>query len=216
MYYDFYEPSEFDSQIEEFKDFLRKSVKVEILEELETLRKENESLRDIKNRIHEIEREHSRTMQSARQEAMRMKFANIIKACSEVYYAPEMYSVQQPKCDRCNDKRMIKYTTPLGRTAEEYCTCYDKRYRYRPVAHYVCEISNRSGAVIVWHKKPHDDEEGWSSSKVIKPEDICDDKDFADIPNTWNAYFRNEDMCQAYCDWLNVRQENKEKENEAD
>lgn len=114
MFEDFYEPSEFDSQIEDFKNYLRETVKTEILEELDSLRKENESLRDIKNRIREIEREHIKAVQNARQEVMRMKFADIIKACSKVFYAPELYGIQQPKCDRCNDKREIEYTTPLG------------------------------------------------------------------------------------------------------
>ena len=213
MYEDFYEPSEFDSQIEDFKNYLRETVKAEILEELDSLRKENESLRDIKNRIHEIEREHIKAMQNARQEVMRMKFAEIFKACSTVYYAPEVEYITQPKCDRCDKDRMIEYTTPLGRRAKEQCACYAKKVRYNPTACYVTEISERNRKIVVWHKKAHDDGDGWSSSKVIEQKDICDDKDFAEIPNRWNAYFRNEDMCQAYCDWLNVRQENEEKEN---
>lgn len=212
-YEDFYEPSEFDSQIEEFKSYLRESVKQEIKDELERLRKENESLQGIKNRMGEIEREHERAMSSAKQKVMRMKFADIIEACSQVYYTITIYSVPRPKCDRCNDKRMIEYTTPLGRTAYEHCTCYDQMIRYKPEAHYVCEISERNGAIIVWHKKPHDDGDGWSSARVVKPEDVCDNKDFAEIPNPLSAYFRNEDLCQAYCDWLNVQRKNKEKNN---
>lgn len=215
MFEDFYEPSEFDSQIEDFKKYLRDTVRAEILEELESLRKENESLRDIKNRIREIECEHNMAMHNARQEVMRMKFAAIVKACSTVYYSPMSYRMPLPKCDRCNDERMIEYTTPLGKPAKEPCTCHSGLLRYKPQPNYVSEIAKLNGEIITWHK-PYDDGDGYCVSWNIKPENVYDDKDFSEIKNQYHAYFRNEDMCQAYCDWLNVRQENKEKDHETD
>lgn len=48
MYYmndeEYFEPSEFDEKIEEFKDELRQSVKKEIKDELEKLREENKKI----------------------------------------------------------------------------------------------------------------------------------------------------------------------------
>ena len=43
---DYYEPSEFEQQVEEFKDSLRRSFKQETQELIERLRKENEELRE--------------------------------------------------------------------------------------------------------------------------------------------------------------------------
>ena len=62
MYDEFYdEPSEFDIQIEEWKDTLRECVKKEYKEEMERLRKENAELLDIKKnwqeKIRELETE---------------------------------------------------------------------------------------------------------------------------------------------------------------
>ena len=51
MYYpdDFYnEPSEFDMQVEEFKESLAKSIKSDFLEEMERLKAENRKLQGIK------------------------------------------------------------------------------------------------------------------------------------------------------------------------
>ena len=45
---DYYEPSEFDEKVEEFKYYLRQSIKEETKNEIEKLRKENESLQEIK------------------------------------------------------------------------------------------------------------------------------------------------------------------------
>lgn len=61
MWYDedFYsEPSEFDMQIEEFKESLSKSVKKEYLEEMEKLRKENQALWEVKKNFEQIKREY--------------------------------------------------------------------------------------------------------------------------------------------------------------
>ena len=45
---DWYEPSEFDIKVEEFKKELRNSVRKEIQDELDRLRKENALLQDVK------------------------------------------------------------------------------------------------------------------------------------------------------------------------
>lgn len=59
MWDDFYEPSEFDQQVEEWKEALKKSVKKEYMDEMERLRRENAELMDIKKnwseKIHEID-----------------------------------------------------------------------------------------------------------------------------------------------------------------
>lgn len=56
--YEFYnELSEFDEQIKEFKAALVSSIKEEFLDEMERLRKENESLREFRDKKEEYERE---------------------------------------------------------------------------------------------------------------------------------------------------------------
>ena len=68
MYDDFYnEPSEFEEQIEEFKQSLMDSVKEEFTDEMELLRKENKRLQDIKFRMREIEAEHQKKIERIRQ-----------------------------------------------------------------------------------------------------------------------------------------------------
>lgn len=46
QYEDYYEPSEFDEKIEEFKNYLKESVKKDTLDQIDRLTKENEKLRD--------------------------------------------------------------------------------------------------------------------------------------------------------------------------
>ena len=63
MYYpdDFYcEPSEFEMQVEEFKESLAKSIKSEFLEEMERLKAENRKLQGIKDNFEQVKRDYER------------------------------------------------------------------------------------------------------------------------------------------------------------
>lgn len=59
QYEDYYEPSEFDEKMEEFKNYLRESVKKDTLDQIDRLTKENKKLRDevsvLKNENKELE-----------------------------------------------------------------------------------------------------------------------------------------------------------------
>ena len=57
---DYYEPSEFEQQVEEFKDSLRHSVKQETQELIERLRKENEELRSVRDNWEEVKRSYEK------------------------------------------------------------------------------------------------------------------------------------------------------------
>jgi len=208
-YFDFYEPSDFDSQIDEFKEHLRHSVKKEILDELNRLRKENKKLQDIKHRMNQIEYEYSAALKKAKDDAIRERFDKIVEACSPVYYCPTFYHIKKPKCDKCDENRDIPYMTPLGRKAKERCTCAETITQYKPEPYYVCEIREHQGIIYVWNK-PYDKGDGYSLVVIIKERDICDDKPFESIEDKYKAYFRDEKRCMAYCEWLNTQEIAKE------
>ena len=57
---DYFEPSEFDEKIEELKNELRESVKKEINDEIEKLRKENKELQGIKRNFESVKKDFER------------------------------------------------------------------------------------------------------------------------------------------------------------
>lgn len=59
---DYFEPSEFDEKIEELKNELRESVKKEINDEIEKLRKENKELQGIKRNFESVKKDFERKM----------------------------------------------------------------------------------------------------------------------------------------------------------
>ena len=89
MYYqdDFYnEPSEFDMQVEEFKESLAKSIKSDFLEEMERLKAENRKLQGIKENFEQVKRDYERkkqecerVMREAENKAKRMKVEEMLE-----------------------------------------------------------------------------------------------------------------------------------------
>lgn len=62
---DYFEPGEFDEKIEELKNELRESVKKEINDEIEKLRKENKELQGIKRNFESVKKDFGERKMSA-------------------------------------------------------------------------------------------------------------------------------------------------------
>lgn len=121
---DYYEQSEFEQQVEEFKDSLRRSVKQETQELIERLKKENEELRGVRDNWEEIKRGYEakqRELQNeiyhCKQNATRMRLDQLFEACgmNVILFRPSSFSVYKPKCDNCDDDRYIHYKSPSGK-----------------------------------------------------------------------------------------------------
>ena len=98
-YEDYYEPSEFDEKVEEFKSCLRKSIKEETQELIIKLQEENEKLKDvkenwetIKNEYEDKKRELQREISNAKATAARMRLNELFDFCgmNVVLYSPHI------------------------------------------------------------------------------------------------------------------------------
>ena len=99
---DYYEPSEFEQQVEEFKDSLRRSVKQETQELIDRLRKENEELRSVRDNWEEVKRSYEKKQRelqneiyTCKQNASRMRLEQLFEECgmNVILYSPYSYSV---------------------------------------------------------------------------------------------------------------------------
>lgn len=152
MYEDdfYYEPSEFEMQLDDFKQSLMQSVKNEFKSELERLRKENAELRDFKQQKRNIEREIETLKRKAEQDkeeafrqAKRARLSELMGGFEVEMWTPEYYYMESRKCNLCDDKRQIHYRTPLGRNAVETCTCAGRIAVYHPAKNILHKISTR-------------------------------------------------------------------------
>jgi hypothetical protein len=217
-YEDFYEPSEFESNVEQLKDTLKSSVKQEIQDELERLRKENSELQEIKNTMSKYKNEQSakmRELEQAKSNAIytvrNERLAELIASVNPLLYQVGTKSTRGEKCDKCDSNRQIEYTTPLGRIAKEYCPCgdYQTTFIVEPVIATQLRI-NRYGdqkpPVQVWYRTERklnsDDDYAFMCKDVnVYQEGV----DLASL-DRYKVWFEKEADCQKYCDWLNMNQ----------
>ena len=206
---DFYtQPCEFEEKIEELKTALALSVKKKFLDEMEALRKENESLREFRDQKKAYDRELAQAkqqyeikMREAESIANRKKLKDLLSLFSVTGYRVHTEYVPGPKCDKCDDERKIHYISPAGRKMTEDCLCAAKTPIRSPK-----EVALVS--FIASDKLSSTYFDRTSEDRDYDRYDLCaelydrDEKPFEEI-NQYRVVFLKKEDCQRYCDWLN-------------
>lgn len=222
MYYeDFYEPSEYDQMVEEFKETLRASVKKEWLDRMNRLEEENKKLQEVKKNFKAIkkdfenakcdcEAEKNRALVNAKREAYNARLSELLGDVQSDYWKITTEHISQPKCDKCDKNRQIEYITPMGRKAKEYCSCYDSKLMYIPEQMTIYEIKLRNthdDKVGIWFIRKYKDEDLFiNSTEYLGNKKIIDNDTSVDeipVDNKYDLYFKSMEKCQEYCDYLN-------------
>lgn len=205
---EFYEGSEFDRQIEEFKDALREDVKRETLEEIEQLQKELAELRDFKERKDEIEKEYREKMRAAKVAAaeaeQKWKNARLHTLLGEYLvggFTVKCEFIKGPKCPKCDENRRIHFKSPSGRDMSERCLCDVSVKRHIPVPIELFSIEAGKFSAkdnFVFSRYATEDYGDYYYAK-----NIVRDLDHPEKIDTYSAMFLDKELCQKYCDWLN-------------
>lgn len=217
-YDDFYnEPTEFEALIYELKESLMKEVKEEYQAEMERLRKENAELRDIKNNWEEkinkleyAERRAEYAIQQAEENAKRARLSDLIAPIvKKAWGIHSDYEYIWPKCDKCDEKGYIHFTSPSGKDCTEQCSCR-KMMRYcKPIEAKVAELDNRredNGVRVFFEFEANND----SDYGLRHTTSVYEGEDFSEIGRYDDIVFSDEDECRKFCEYLN-EQERKEK-----
>lgn len=230
MYYDYddywAELSEFDQQIEEFKDSLRNSVKDEIKEKIESLENELSELKEFRDekdkfiqecesKVREAKREAEVAIRTAKESEEKWKKARLHQLLGD--YLTVGWKVGNSweygeKCNKCDENRKIHFTSPQGKKYTEDCQCAKRHYKYFPKEATLCKFYVRK------------ENFGWDDNRYYTVVDCDDDYDryeradhvytsSDDIDyekvNSYNAVFLNKEDCQKFCDWKNKQEARK-------
>lgn len=230
-YYDHYEyyfePSEYDIMVEEFKDELRKSVKTEIQEEIKSLRQQLDELKEFRDNrtklIHEhevailaMQTEVAKAQREAKESEEKWKKARLYQLLGD--YLTVGWKVGYKweygeKCDECDKDRRIHFFSPSGREYTEECQCAKRYYEYFPQEVTLSKMYVRKknfhyydNGQFDYHNryytvKQEDEFDIYETSDVYEHGDV----DFETI-NINRAVFLNEEDCRKYCDWKNERE----------
>lgn len=214
-FYDAHAVETFDFAFAQFKAQLRECVRDEWVNEMARLREENAKYADIKARWAEIEAERrmgreevERVKRDAETHARYARMEELFAQFSTVAYTVTVCARVKPKCDKCGNDRRIRYKNPVtGKDMSEicpYCGGDDIVSEPEELRVYEAKMNNfycQSNSLTVWYRK-RDDKDGY----LHAVDKYDDDEPFENIKRH-NAYFKSRERCQAYCDWLNERDE---------
>lgn len=211
-YDDFYdeELSEADEFIAELKDRLKKEIKSDFLGRMRSLEQENEKLRDVRDRWNEVRRDLEKEKALCRKEVETFKKAIAEESLYKLLelFSKPMWTVfkvlqEKPKCDKCNEKREIVYTSAYGDTVTRYCSCKEWEHRYRPNPIKFFAV-DKSGYL---HWGYYDLEDG---KIMIRNGELMLDvapEEYSKLSD--KPLFSTEEKAQAYADWKNEREQRK-------
>lgn len=216
-YEDFYhEPSEFDIQVDHFKESLMKSVKEEFLTEMERLKKENENLQDVKDNFNGIVRDYENKKrqleneyQTLKSNVRRERLSKLMKDFEVELYSVASKSKRKPKCEKCDDERKIHFTMPSGKPSYEKCECDARVYIYEPIPTILNSFSIRNGEGHAWYKVNTDRSDEWLSyyeDSISGKELITSEDQFDSIGYAYRVLFKNKEIAQKYCDYKNSKE----------
>lgn len=205
---DYYEPSEFDEAVEEFKDAIRRNVRQELQDVIEQIKKENAELREVKENWDKIKREHEQAMweltlakEHAKEEVYKERLVEFLRRFSFVGYRPDADFVYEAKCDKCDEYRKIHFVSPMGREMVEDCSCAKGKLVYNPkeVHLFSFTVCGRNSEILYFERFDedinHDRYEYVSEFYDNLPGKF-------DEVNQYRDVFKNKADCAEYCKWL--------------
>ena len=234
---DYYEPSEVDQLVEEFKDKIREHLLPNIREEIERLKKENN---DIRNKNEEYRKRESEI--SSKERDLKYKADNLKREVEREFYKSNIEDTlkdyienakvwfadnkgfPQEKCLLCNDKRKLVANFPNGKTTETNCDCSNLVHIFVPELSelVLIKFSKRdseyqskrefylSKSYIPSSKSSYYDDHGYNEFKLCQiVDEFSDNTKVLHEDKKYNTKigFKTKEECQKYCDWLNGKDE---------
>ena len=218
MYEDFYNegPSDYELFMNDLKETLKKSIKDEFIKEMDKLRAENKKLQDVKENFEQIKLDYAHKEQElkAREQDMEknlarkkiMELATIADMKAQIYYIDDD-TAYLPKCDKCDENRLIHFKSPTGKDCTEPCpncgTTYHKYY-VKPVDTMKILFPNDPTLHRVAYYLRHD---RWGESYSYELQDIyrgsAADYDTSSGYKMHHTAFESKELAQKICDRIN-------------
>lgn len=218
MYEDFYNegPSDYELFMNDLKETLKKSIKDEFIKEMDKLRAENKKLQNVKENFEQIKLDYAHKEQElkAREQDMEknlarkkiMELATIADMKAQIYYIDDD-TAYLPKCDKCDENRLIHFKSPTGKDCTEPCpdcgTTYHKYY-VKPVDTMKILFPNDPALHRVAYYLRHD---RWGESYSYELQDIyrgsAADYDTSSGYKMHHTAFESKELAQEICDRIN-------------
>ena len=225
MYYDdYFEPSEYDIMMDEFKQSIIKNVKQDIKDEIDSLKKENAELKNKLEHLDELEAAASRAkfeaqnkIKDSMQEAKKLRIDQLFEGLhTQAWKAESNIEYIMEKCDKCDDKRKIHFFSPSGREYTEDCQCAKQKYVYSPKEVFLGKVyisktystgaaKERSQVNFYINRQGRDFSD---ELHLIGDSDSYAHREYYgqdfDNVDSYRTFFYNKEDCERYCAWKNL------------
>ena len=217
--------NKYAEEIQVLEKAVRNSVRREILDEMNRLKRENEELQDVKGHFDEIKADYERkkaecdrVISWAEYDARNARLEKLLADHRLIKWKIECTLAYGPKCDRCNKSREIKVTLPSGRVVDDRCRCRtESEYYYYPTPYVLHEISDGYGIRAFYKECGSDGKKYYILDDGLS---IYDDFMQKKIETWKNNGMSNEEIrellldskeeCQSICDALNAKRKHPE------
>ena len=207
---EYFECSEFDRQIDEFKQALIVNAREEIKDKIVALEEEVKSLRmfrdDRKMYLEKLAAAERRAVLAETEAQKKYKDARLKELLGDnlvTTWEAKGEWVQGPKCDLCDEKRLRHFITPCGREMAESCTCAKSTLVYKPRELMLYRIHEWRGGMELFYdsvKCKTENESDYRRRAVARSG--CD---FEKV-NPYDSSFESEELCEEYCEWKNKKE----------
>ena len=164
-------------------------------------------------------------VQDAERKAKDMALEDLFGECIVDAWKVDREYIRGPKCNKCDENRKLHYTTPRGRSATENCECAESSVQYVPVpaimarfkVHPRRRVKDQDASDSYYHPVFRWYTTEWSKIEDGTEFEIDSDTEvgcyrFADRDDTpfeklneWHSVFTSKERCQAFCDYLTMK-----------
>jgi hypothetical protein len=220
--YEFWENKErIQKVVQELELNVKSSIKKEFLEEMEILKKENEELQEIKAGFEEIKRcyenkklELVNDYKKREKELETNKLNEIFKNIKSKLYVLRCENIRMEKCNKCDDRRKIKFIAPNNEEMHYRCDCDKLKRNYVVNEIELFYFKKDSGNVKFSFYTENDD-----CYKIKSDFGYCDNNSFETMheeiikQGSWYAHekiiFKEKEKAEEFVRFLNEKEEYK-------
>jgi hypothetical protein len=180
-------------------------------DENERLTQENKEYRtrsiEVSNIRHQLEIEKKDLLKQVKREHL----SSLLEPFNVILYKVGHHSVPGPKCDKCDEHRELYFKSPRGGDYWEACECDIEYTQYHTVPHICTEfkLSESGNLIYTWYTSAPEYKDVYKYGcdteflkNLYNPEMKYEDLD------RYDTFFKNEEDCKKYCDWLSEKSKN--------
>lgn len=220
---DYEEPSEYDRLVYELKESLKSQIKQEVTDKIKRLEKELNELKEFRdnkqkydNKISELKFELEKSENSIEEKAKKLKLNEFLSMIeSPAWCIKGDWEYVNPKCDKCDDNRIIHFFAPSGKEHTESCPhCGERKYKYFPEEAILVYMKERelkrikeyemNGVELMYVHKHLFNEYFKTECDYTEIRKCYSGEDISKLSRytLCNMYYRNIEDCKRACEYL--------------